>query len=259
MAKDTSATLTDSQVGKNGARRPFARKTKSSPGGGPPEEGGGRPIVFDPEKIMPSPATVTVFIAQMGDSTLIVNQFPEKAQREMVEKQTTEPGGKKLQEARNPFGEFRGAFHVINPKKVPKAEIPVWGTWPCPKDTFGFPCSSIKMGMLYVAPVCGVSKADIIRSVFVDGDLMPLEADKIVFRQDMVRIGTFPNMKSTPRWRPEFVNWRARFTVSFNEKIINPKQVAALILNAGFSSGLGEWRPSAPLKGGSHGRYIITK
>lgn len=257
MAKDTSASLTGPKVGADGVRYPLVKRGKPR-GGGSDEDGGGRPILIDPEKIMPSPKSILVHIAQMGDSTLIVNQFPEKAQQEMVEKQT-EGTGRKVKDMRVPFKEFKAAFHVIDHGRVPKKEIPVWGSWPCPKDCFGFPCSAIKEGMLYVAPVCGVSKADIVRSVFVDGDLMPLEAEKIVFRQDMVRIGQFPNTKSTPRWRPEFVGWKAKFVISYNGKIIKPEQIAALIQNAGFSSGLGEWRPSSPKKPGSHGRYMITK
>jgi len=87
----------------------------------------------------------------------------------------------------------------------------------------------------------GVDGEDLIRII---GDPSP--------REDMVRIamGT-----ADIRYRAEFVGWSADITIKYNARNISDEQLAALLMQAGFGTGVGEWRPE---KDGSFGMWELA-
>jgi len=56
------------------------------------------------------------------------------------------------------------------------------------------------------------------------------------------------------RHRGEFKEWSADLEVQYNEDWISAEQIANLISLAGFSVGVGEWRPE---KNGQYGTFEI--
>jgi len=65
-------------------------------------------------------------------------------------------------------------------------------------------------------------------------------------RTDMVRIGMGT---ADVRYRPEYQTWGAVLTINYNSKSISIEQIAELLALAGFSCGIGEWRPEKSATG----------
>jgi hypothetical protein len=71
-------------------------------------------------------------------------------------------------------------------------------------------------------------------------------------RQDTVRIGMGT---ADIRFRPEFPAWSAVLKVRLNRRSMTLEQLVHLINQAGFSVGVGEWRPE---KDGSYGMFHVA-
>jgi hypothetical protein len=70
-------------------------------------------------------------------------------------------------------------------------------------------------------------------------------------REDMVRVGMG---KADIRYRGEFPDWEVALDVRYNARAIALEQVVNLFSIAGFSVGVGEWRPE---KDGSYGTFEV--
>lgn len=80
-------------------------------------------------------------------------------------------------------------------------------------------------------------------------DLVRVEGEPLM-HEAMVRVG----MGADIRWRPMFPQWSAHLDIWFNTEAINPMEIANMLDNAGFSVGVGEWRPQ---KNGSNGMFRV--
>jgi hypothetical protein len=78
------------------------------------------------------------------------------------------------------------------------------------------------------------------------GDLYK-EGPKYVFRKP-ARVGD----KMVPRTRPIFRNWKATFSVAFDDEQINYAQLEQAVRDTGNLVGVGDWRPR-------HGRFTVEK
>ena len=68
----------------------------------------------------------------------------------------------------------------------------------------------------------------------------------------MVRVG----MGSADiRYRPEFPVWETALTVTYIKSVISVEQLVSLIDYAGFSVGIGDWRPE---RNGDKGRFHLN-
>ena len=63
---------------------------------------------------------------------------------------------------------------------------------------------------------------------------------KHVKRDDMVRLATGV---ADVRFRACYEKWSADVTILFNANAISEEQIASVLRQAGFSCGIGEWRP----------------
>lgn len=175
-----------------------------------------------------------------GLSPLLVHRWSEKAVREMVDGQAmTKEQKKKAREkprVRNTDAEYMGSRHVINGKDC-------------------FPTSGLKMAMCDAGYALGIAKSIIRQAVFLVGDYFVIETKNgPTKREDTVRIGPFNKRGADLRYRAEYDNWQARLEIQFRKDMITPDQVVALLQNAGFSVGIGEWRPQ---KNGQFGRFTV--
>lgn len=240
--------------GKKGVQELAPRRGRppTAPAKGPQK---GLPTVIDVTKLMVKPAIMDVTV--VGTAPLIVHSFGAKAIRQILEKQTgaAKPGPR---EKKDPFGDFLQSLYIIDPKRVPKQQLEPGQSWKYVPDTFGFPASAFKKALVSACSfVEGIPKNWVRGLVHIDaedGDLLPLKYDRLVMHQGTVRVGKWNSRTADIRFRGLFTEWSVRLKIAYNRNAITQEQVAMLINNAGFSVGVGEWRPE---KDGRFGRFQI--
>ncbi len=178
----------------------------------------------------------TTFFVE-GDTPLIVNNFSEKAKKQMLDKQTKK--ATKGREAKNPEEQYMNSLYVFDDKK-----------------TTGFPAVGFKAAMVRAGKQLSIPMTDSRGRFHVmanEGDLVEIYG-KHTMREDMVRLATGV---ADIRFRGEYKKWKAKLTITFNASVISEEQLANLIRYAGFSCGIGEWRPEKS-NSGSFGLFHLT-
>lgn len=179
-----------------------------------------------------------------GTSPLIVHKFSEKARKMMLAKQMKETV---VREAKNPEEDFRNALYYLDPNpKAPK------------KERYGFPCDGLKQAMVRAAKALGMVMTDAKGAFFIEGEYASREGRDMIeivgtpeMREDVVRLETGV---ADIRFRPQFTKWSSNVTISFNGSNISEEQIANMVSVAGYSVGLGDWRPE---RNGTMGRFVI--
>lgn len=174
----------------------------------------------------------------VGVTPLIMNKFSQKSLNMILEKQMKKAG--KGKEAKNPEELFKESIHWFNDG-----------------IRIGFPVSGFKEGMVRASKQLGMIMIDTRGKFHIladEGDLVEIQSNPPKFRQDHVKIG----MGTTDvRIRAEFeAGWTTTLKIVYYENSISIEQLAQLINIAGFSSGIGEWRPERG--SGSFGLYEIA-
>ena len=99
-----------------------------------------------------------------------------------------------------------------------------------------------------------------IKSAFMIDGIGPNQLGEIkgsipVMRQDMVRVGGISKTADI-RFRGMFTDWHMDLNVRYNlNGAISFEQIINLINLAGFTCGIGEWRPE---KNGTYGTYRVV-
>ena len=120
----------------------------------------------------------------------------------------------------------------------------------------GIPLTAFKASLIGAAHKdFGLEKTLLRKAFFIPTTdsrrVVPIEADQYVIREDIVRIGA---NQTDLRYRPEFAKWRCRIEAEIDAGLLTPEDIINLVNRAGFSVGIGEWRPE---KGGEYGRFEI--
>ena len=197
-----------------------------------------------------------VTIRIVGDTTLIMHAWSEKAKRMMLEAQMGVAKGKK-KEAKNPVDDFIRSMYWLTP-------MPEDGTMESFEEAiengarFGFPVTAFKQAAISAAYRMGWAKDKMSMrgAFFIDSDengMIEIHSDTPEMREDMVKVGMGT---ADIRYRGEFKNWYADLTISYNangqyslENIVN-------IINAGgYVCGVGEWRPE---RDGQYGMFHVV-
>ncbi|HVI28860.1 hypothetical protein [Hansschlegelia sp.] len=185
----------------------------------------------------------------VGDSPLIVHAWSAKAKREMLQKQMKK--AKAAKEAKDPRKDFEESLYRFE------------------DGGYGFPSVGFKAAAATAALTTdGIKKAHALRAFHVIGEDIDVNGafDGTVMRQNLVRIeGAPPRMRedlvrvgmgtADLRYRAEFPTWFARILVRHQPRLLSAEQILNLINLAGFSVGVGEWRPE---KGGSSGMFHVA-
>ena len=87
-----------------------------------------------------------------------------------------------------------------------------------------------------------------------DGEGLVEIKGKCRMRDDIVRLASGV---ADIRFRAEYTNWSAEITIMYNATWISQEQIAQLISIAGFSCGIGEWRPEK-VNSGSFGTFRLA-
>lgn len=205
--------------------------------------------------VIPSIETAVIEVPLMGQTSLIVHAFGEKARRQILEKQTKKPKG--AREAKDPFQDFVNSLYLMPGKSVPRGTLRPGQSWPYKSDTFGFPASGFKNAVVSACSfIQGVTKTHVRGALHVLGDYIPLKYRKLVMREDVVRIGPFSSRVADIRFRGEFEDWEVVLKVRYNTRILSAEQIVNLFEHAGFHVGLGEWRPE---KNGQFGTFAVKR
>ena len=122
---------------------------------------------------------------------------------------------------------------------------------------YGIPAASFMNAMLDAAVACNIPKTQIKRAIRVLGDVLELKYKKINHRVDYPR-RSGRNSAPDTRHRPEFIDWSCTLMIQYDESQISPDQIINLVNQAGFSSGVGDWRPSSPSSSGTHGMFKVV-
>ncbi len=172
-------------------------------------------------------------IRVVGDSSLIVHKWSEKAKRQMLDKQMgVASAGKEL---KNPHKDYEESLYHH------------------PDGGFGFPAIAFKNAAVEACTSLGksVTKVAARQAFHVVGELVRIDGEPNM-REDMVRVGMGT---ADIRYRGEFKTWSATVTVRYNARVLSADQVVNLFNTAGFAVGVGEWRSE---KDGSHGLFHVA-
>lgn len=183
----------------------------------------------------------TFQVELIGTSPLICHKFGVKAEQEMLDKHMGK--AKAAKEKKNPEQLFKDSIYWINEKK----------------GECGFPASAFKAAAVRACSfVDGVSMTSAKGAFFVMASTADLVAisGKPTIRQDIVRVGNFGNKKPDVRFRAEFIDWKVGLIVRHNANVLTAEQIVNLFDTAGFSVGVGDWRPE---KSGSNGMFKVLR
>ena len=177
-----------------------------------------------------------------GLTGLVLHNFGDKARRQIAEAQSD--GAKSPRGARDPASEYEASYYRLE------------------DGSFGFVCADFKKCAIRAAKlVDGITMTDCRQMFFVlpDGrdktsqmDCVRIHGDAIE-RTDVVRL---KNGSADLRYRPEITNWHTTLRISYDKALTSPEQIASLFLRAGYSVGVGDWRPE---RDGDFGRFTVAE
>lgn len=122
---------------------------------------------------------------------------------------------------------------------------------------YGIPLTAFKASLVGAAHKdFGLEKTLLRKSFFIpctdSNNVVPIDVPgDYIIREDMVRVG---QGQTDIRYRPMFTEWRAKIEAQIDADLLRPEDIVNLVNRAGFSVGIGEWRPE---KGGEFGRFEL--
>jgi len=140
-------------------------------------------------------------------------------------------------------------------RKIPRAPRDPEGegagaTYWCEDGGYGIPAMAVKCAMIEAAHKdIGLPKTTVKKALrFRTAGLIPLECCEPTLREDIVRVGI---NQTDIRYRPEFAEWGAEISFVYDADLLTIGDVVNLVNRAGFSIGIGEWRPECKGENGT--------
>jgi hypothetical protein len=203
-----------------------------------------------------------VSVRVISKTPLICHAWSAKAIRQILGIQTHTPSPGR--EKRNPLEDFRGTLYPLANRKG-----------------FGIPAPAFKGAIVNAANSVQMKMTVVKGAVHVDAYLVPIIAPKLAeehytdwdreyekelefehsfgvsMRLDMVRND---NGGADIRFRGCFPVWEAVLQIEYNRCVVSAAQVVNLLNAAGWSSGIGDNRPSSPfVRTGENGRFKVKQ
>ena len=170
----------------------------------------------------------------ISDSPLISHKWSEKSKKEIRDKQQKK--AKTARDIRDPEAEFNDSLYHIE------------------GGGYGFPAVAFKAAAVNACShVDGITKVHARGAFHIMCELVTIEGDKPIQREDMVRVGMGV---ADLRYRGEFKKWHCKIPVRFNANVLSLEQITNIFDTAGFSTGVGEWRPQ---KNGDYGMFHVAR
>lgn len=188
-----------------------------------------------PDKLqieLPKLQLATLQVLLIGDSSLIVHAWSEKAKEMMLSKQMKK--AKQAKAAKDPEQDFKESLY------------------PMQDGSHTFPAVAFKSAMVGACRFVENVKMTEARGAFhILGEFIKIDGHP-TRREDMVRVGMGT---ADIRYRGEFKQWKALLEISYNQSAMSAEQIVNLLNVAGFGVGVGEWRPE---RNGSYGRFHVA-
>ena len=186
---------------------------------------------------IPQLDVMSMEITVVGDSGLITNQWSQKAIKLMEDKQQKK--AQKGREPKDPQADYEGTIYYMEGGNHKNGK-------------YAFPSIAFKAAAVSACRFQDI-KMTISRGAFhINGEFVAIDSKrKPRMRRDMVRVGMGV---ADIRYRAEYEEWTATFTVRYNAHALSPAQIINLFNVAGFGVGVGEWRPE---KDGNHGMFHV--
>lgn len=181
--------------------------------------------------VLPAMELQTINLKIRGTSPLISHRWSDKAKKQMLDKQTKKASvGKK---AKDPEEDYQQSLYHLD------------------GGGYGFPSVAFKAAAVR-AGTYSEQKMTFLRGAFhVLGEFVQIEGEPRP-REDMVRL---QSGVADIRYRAEFPEWTATLPIRVNLRALGIEQLVNLFRIAGFSVGVGEWRPE---KDGSYGMFEVV-
>lgn len=193
--------------------------------------------------VIPQIRRQTVVFHIIGQSPLILNRMSRKAWGELLAPRGRKTSADKQATLKHdPLTEFRDSANVFSSEEAPVL--------------LAIMSSAFKgaMGTAALDLPGSVKKTQIGRLVYVENDLCPIYGIPKVF----MAITRSADMAHTPdvRTRAIVPRWAARVEVTFVSPNLTQQAIANLLVAAGTTCGVGDWRPE---KGkGAYGRFTVV-
>ena len=199
------------------------------------------------KKISVSLNLKTISVPIEGVSPLIMSRFDEKSKQQIEEIGKAEKGLKQGGKKKN----------IIDPEEQYEKSI----YYLSDGETCGFPAVAFKAAMVRAAQVVYGRVMTTTKMMFrviaddIETGLVAIHGEHRI-REDMVRVGTI-NKVAAPRYRAEFPHWSANITIQFLADVITEEEIIGILNAAGFTCGVGEWRPEKAASG-SFGMFRVV-
>lgn len=190
---------------------------------------------------IPAPKMGVLLLTVKGTSPLICHKWSTKAQRQIEDKQAKK--AQKVKDVREPEAEYLASMYQLSSNG---------------KMAYGFPARAFKAAMVAACRYCdGITMTFAKGAFFVMGDILPINKSKPHMRTDIVRVPPRTGGADL-RYRGEFdTGWEVDLTIRYNANLVTPEQLMNLLALAGWCIGVGEQRPSSPMKDGTNGMFEV--
>jgi len=171
-----------------------------------------------------------------GTSSLICHKWSELNKQKILDKQSKGGATVKGRETRKPEEEFKASLYEMADGR------------------YGFPSGGFRKAIIQAAGYTNkaFTKTLMRGVVFIKGDFVPIKSKTgPKMRTDIIRVS---NGAPDFRYRAEFGDWEADLEIIYNSNVISKEQLVNMIQLAGFSVGVGDWRPEC---NGNHGMFEV--
>lgn len=210
---------------------------------------------------------------RIGGKDIILHRFGGKSKLDILTKQLKK-GLVAVRSVRDPKEEFEQSLYIVTPGKFKFKNDGIQDEF-CREfykkndigigevkfdGSVGFPVSGIRKSILTATTDLGfnVSKAFLNRNLRISGThqtMTEIKYKKMFMREDVVRLGG-QGRSFDLRFRPMMTDWSMEIVVQFDRDLLGMETILNLLIRAGFSVGLGDWRPECS---GNFGRYVLKK
>lgn len=182
----------------------------------------------------------TIVVHLVGTSPLICNRFTEDQEKAILDKQMKKATEKAGRAVKDPDALFRKSLYVMKDGR------------------YGFPATGFKQSAVGACTFSDDFKKTEMRGAFhviaEDDDGLVHVSGTPVMRKDRVKVGMGA---ADIHFRGMFpAGWTVALTIKYNANKISAEQIVQIYEVAGFSIGVGDWRPQ---KNGSYGMFEVAK
>jgi len=190
----------------------------------------------DVQIIVPKLKLNIIKVKIVGTTPLLMDKFPDKVRKEILQKQSGLTKGKK--QLRDIDSEFLNAIHFIEDDKI------------------GFPAQAFKSAMIESTSFVG--SRDFSKKLLKGIQIINSEGNDLIpisYEGKISKLTHYPKDSNT-KISPMFNKWGCELIIQYDSNNISPQDLISLLNYSGFYYGIGIWSPRAKC-GGKYGMYEV--